>query len=145
MTVNYLRTVLWVVLVMLWTPAVALAATMQNTLDGVSPRVLATVAILSTLSGATALVLRIDKELRGMEPGTKLPRPVLFASAHMLGSWLAGVLGFFIAEGQKIDGWLGFVVIVTMSFVGAKAIEMVAEKYLASALPGTPNDRGPTP
>lgn len=137
MTVRYLLSIFRLLLLVLWTPTLAMAAmavTLQKTLSDVPGLVLLIVAGLSTLSGATALVMRIDRELRD-KPGTTLLNPALFVSAHMLGSWLAGALAFIIAEGQNFNDWaeLGFV--ITASFTGAKFIETIAEKYLARALP----------
>lgn len=136
MTTGYVRTALWALLFLLWTPTVAFAATvtLQQTFDGVTASVVAIVAALSSLSGATALVVRIDKELRSV-PGATLPRPVLFASAHMLGSWLAGALAFIFGESQDMNDWLELALIVLMSFGGAKVIELAIERWLAQALP----------
>ena len=92
MNQTYLRLVLRALLVALWLPALAFAATVQkgaitidNTLDQLSWSVLLVVWLLSTLSATTALVIRIDRELR-VEKVKKLPRPYLFTAAHMLGS-----------------------------------------------------------
>ena len=105
-----------------------------------APKILLIVVIaLSTLAGATALVIRIDRELRD-KPGVVFERPTLFAVAHMLGSWLAGTLAFILAESQNMNDWgeLGF--IITASFMGAKFIELVAEKYLIKTLPPETKD-----
>lgn len=137
MNTGYLRTILRLLLVGLWTPTLAVAAvavTLQSTLSDVSGLAVVIVVALSTLSGATALVTRIDRELRD-RPDATLPRPWLFASAHMLGSWLAGALAFIIAEGQQFNDWLELGFVIAASFTGAKFIEAIAEKYLAKALP----------
>lgn len=135
MTVKYLRMVLRILLVLLWAPTLALAAsvvTLQTTLDGVTLPVLSIVVALSTLSGATALLLRIDAELKSSGGGA-LPRPMLFATAHMCGSWLAGALAFVICEGQDANDWIELAVIIVGAFSGAKFIEFVAEKMLHKA------------
>lgn len=132
MTVRYLRIVLRILLVLLWAPTLALAAsvvTLQVTLEGVTLPVLSIVIALSTLSGATALLLRIDAELKS-NAGVSLPRPLLFASAHMCGSWMAGALAFVICEGQDANDWIELAVIIVGAFSGAKFIEFVAEKVL---------------
>ncbi|WP_395055178.1 hypothetical protein [Polaromonas sp.] len=128
----YLRIVLRVMLLALWAPSLAIAAsviTLNQTLGEVTFLVVGVVGVLSTLAGATALILRIDKELRD-QPAAALPRPYLFASAHMLGSWLAGALAFITAEAQDMNDWSELGLIVVASFSGARFIEVLAEKYL---------------
>ena len=126
----------------MWLPGIALASTVTiaKTLEGMTLTALAIVFVLSTLSGATALIQRIDRELRE-SVDKKLPRPTLFAAAHMLGSWMAGALAFLIAEGQDVNDWLELGIIIVASFAGAKFIESISEKYLAQWRPdskGTP-------
>lgn len=132
MNAYYLRTALRLMLVALWVPTLALAGsiTLQTTFEGITLTVVSIVAALSTLSGATALVVRIDKELRS-QPDATLPRPWLFVSANMLGSWLAATVAFITGEGQDMNDWteLGFIIVA--SFIGARFLEMIAEKYLA--------------
>ena len=122
-------------LVLMWAPAAF--ATTVLVLDGAVSIPLAMMVLstlIASLSGATALVLRIDSQLRA-SADAKLPRPWLFASAHMLGSWLAGTLAFILTQQRQSDVWvtLGFVLVA--SFGGAKFIEAIAEKYLARPLP----------
>lgn len=139
MSVHYVRIVLRCMLVGLWLPAIAFASTvtLHKTLEGVTLPTLVIVFVLSSLSGATALLQRIDRELR--ESVTKkLPRPTLFAAAHMLGSWMAGCLAFLIAESSDTNDWLELGIIVVASFAGAKFIEAISEKYLAQWTPKTP-------
>jgi len=138
MSANYLRIVLKCLLVALWLPALAIAGTvtLDQTLDGITLPTLIIVFVLSSLSGATALLQRIDRELRTSVTKT-LPRPTLFASAHMLGSWLAGCLAFMLCENQNANDWLELGVIVAASFAGAKFIESISEKYLAHWTPTT--------
>ena len=141
MTARQIILIMRAMLVLLWVPTSAWAAqiTLHQTLDGLTAASLAIVFALSSLSGATALVLRIEKELRASTDG-KLPRPWLFASAHMLGSWLASVLALFVGEAQDMNDWLVLGMIVCAGFGGAKFIEMVAEKYLSKILPPTPGN-----
>lgn len=132
--IKFVRLALHALLLAMWTPALAMAATMvtmEQTLQGVTLPVVMVVVMLSTLSGATALVLRIDRELR-YSPENKLPRPYLFVSAHMLGSWVAGVLAFILGEGQNYNDWLEMALIIVASFLGATFIERVAEKYIVN-------------
>lgn len=141
MTVKYLRLCLRMLLILLWTPAVVWAGTvassnLANGLDTVPLSFVLISTMLSTGSGATALLLRIDKELQG-NPGQPLPRPWLFCSAHMGGSWLAGTLGFILGRQQNIDVWLAMGLVIISSFLGAKFIEMVAERWIGKVLPPT--------
>ena len=134
MTNRFLIVCLRVMLVLLWAPA-ALAATVL-VLDGTVSIPLAMMVLstlIASLSGATALVLRIDSQLRA-SADAKLPRPWLFASAHMLGSWLAGTLGFIMTQKAQSDVWMTLGVVLVASFLGAKFIEAAAEKYLARPL-----------
>ena len=84
---------------------------------------------ISTLSGVTALTLRVDAELRRVR-SKKLPRPILFVSSHMLGSWLAGVLAFAISEHSVFDPWAQISAVIIASFTGAKFVEKISETWL---------------
>lgn len=136
MNINYLRIVLRCMIAALWLPALAFAGTvtLHQTLNGITLTTLGIVFVLSSLSGATALLQRIDKELRAADAKT-LTRPALFASAHMLGSWLAGSLAFILAEGQDVNDWLELCLIICASFAGAKFIESVSERVLNKVMP----------
>jgi len=145
-SIHYFRVVLRCMLIGLWVPTIAFASTitLDKTLEGITLPTLVIVFVLSSLSGATALLQRIDRELR--ESATKtLPRPALFATAHMLGSWLAGCLAFMLAENQDVNDWLELGIIVVASFAGAKFIESISEKYLAHWTPKTPLDEKSAP
>ncbi|WP_295850943.1 hypothetical protein, partial [uncultured Xylophilus sp.] len=68
LTAPHLRTTLWLLLALLWLPVLAIAAPAAagGSLDlavRVSPALIAVSVLLSSLSGATALVIRIDREL----------------------------------------------------------------------------------
>lgn len=131
-SVQYLRAVMHALLVILWTPAVVYAGTssLQHTIDTVSGSLILVLALLSSLSGATALVMRIDKQLR-VAPDARLPLPWLFAASHMLGSYMATALAFMLIEGSgMLTGWHELAFITTASFMGAKFIELVVEKFL---------------
>ena len=140
MSLHYLRIVLRCMLIGLWLPAIAFAGTvtLDKTLEGITLATLLIVFVLSSLSGATALLQRIDRELRESLSKT-LPRPTLFAGAHMLGSWMAGCLAFLICESSDTNDWLELGVIVVASFAGAKFIEAISEKYLAHWTPKEAN------
>lgn len=138
MTNHYLLVVLRCLVVALWLPTLAFAGqvTLDKTLEGLTLASFAIVFVLSSLSGATALIHRIDRELRNFE-GKPLPRPTLFAAAHMSGSWTAGTLAFLLSEAADIPDWHELGVIIVASFAGAKFIEAVGEKYLSRWTPET--------
>lgn len=136
MNVTYLITALKILVLCLWVPAVAWSAqvTLDETLKGLTALSVTVVMVLSTLSGATALLIRIDKEMR-RKPEQELPRPTLFVMAHMLGSWTAGVLAFIISESQNANDWVELGGIVVASFLGAKFVELIAERWLPKVFP----------
>lgn len=131
LSVNYLRRALWAPIVLMWIPMAAWAATVSEApvFEGVDWSVLALAFGISTLSGATALVWRIDRELR-TAPDGKLPRPWLFVLSNALGSWTAGALAWLISQSQGVSVYPTMVVVILLSFGGASAIEKLAEKYI---------------
>lgn len=134
-----LRRDLWTFIAMLWLPVAAFAAPIagMEVVMAISPALAIAAIALSTLSGATALATRIDRELSDA-PNKKMPRLWLTCTAHMLGSWLAGSLGFVLAQGQEMSIWLGLGLVIAASFTGAKFIEGITEKYMGKALPDAP-------
>lgn len=140
MTARQIIVIMRCMLILLWVPTTAWAAQvpLSDTLRSIDIATIAVVFALSSLAGATALVLRIEKELRPTaegEPPRKLPRPWLFSTAHMLGSWQAGVLALAVSEGMEINNWAKLVLIICAGFSGAKFIEWITEKYLSKILP----------
>ena len=131
MTVNYLRATLRLMLVALWFPALALASALKpaQVFGDVDGFLFGIIVVLSSLSGATALLHRIDKQL-GVSPGAKLPRPILFVVSHMMGSWLACALVLVLMHGRGIWIYYELAAIVMASFGGAKFVESMAEKWL---------------
>lgn len=85
---------------------------------------------ISTLSGLTALTIRIDVELRRAKEKT-LQQPILFVSSHMLGSWLAGILSIAISQINSFGIWAQIMLIIVASFSGAKFVEKVSEIYMS--------------
>lgn len=121
-------------LAFVWTPALATAAVVVASGDSmfnVHPAVLVLTGVFSTLSGATTLAIRINKELDSA-PGKKLPRPWLYCAAHMLGSWSMGAFVFLMNEHFAVDVWLSFANVLLGSFAGAAGLEQVAHRWLPS-------------
>ena len=135
-----LRRDLWAFVALLWMPVVVLATPLGSSVDvllAIPPTLAVITVLLSTLSGATALATRIDRELSAA-PDKPLKRLWLTCIANMLGSWLTGSLGFVLAQSQHMDVWLGLGIVIAFSFSGAKVIESVTEKYLGKVLPDLP-------
>lgn len=135
----YLSRALRTLTVIMWLPmpvwaATVATATATHPFDSVDLSVLALAFGLSTLSGATALVWRLDAELR-QSPDGKLPRPLLFASANLLGSWTAGALAWIASQSQQSGTWATLAAVIVLSFAGARGIELLAERYLNKIAP----------
>lgn len=131
MALRYALTVLKLVIVMLWPLSVS-AAVITGTVDpfiGITGMHVLVLSIISTLSGLTALTIRIDSELRTAGTET-LPRPTLFVSSHMLGSWLAGVAAVAISQASEFSVWNQITMVIIASFSGAKFVEKISEIYI---------------
>lgn len=131
-SVSYIRRALRILLALMWLPMPVWAATLAtgtHPFDAIDLPVLALAFGLSTLSGATALVWRLDRELRSAPDG-KLPRPWLFATSNLLGSWTAGALAWIGSQSQHSGVWATLGVVILLSFGGARAIEVIAERYI---------------
>lgn len=112
----------------------------------VDPILVGLAGLVSTLSGATALAWRINDLLLkedarlAAEGGERRPfvRPLLFAFAHMGGSWMAGLLAFAMGRANDWDVWTLLAAVLLASFIGAKFVEAAAERWMAVVrLPGT--------
>ena len=127
MTKNYFTTAVRTALACAWTSTAAFAAT--DAVDAVVKQVTWTsamlVVVLAMLSGLSALLWRLDKELN--RRNGNLPRPVMFASMHMVGSLVMGLLAFFVSMGRGLSGWDVLIAVVVSAFAGAAALERVAE------------------
>jgi hypothetical protein len=131
-SVSYIRRALRILLALMWLPMPVWAATLAtdaHPFETIDLPVLALAFGLSTLSGATALVWRLDKELRNAPDGV-LPRPWLFAASNILGSWTAGALAWIGSQSQASGVWATLGVVIVLSFGGARVIEVLAEKYI---------------
>lgn len=136
LSVTYVRRALRGLLLIMWAPMPVWAASMLadgggglTEFENIRWSVLALAFGLSTLSGATALVWRLDQELR-KSPDGKLPRPWLFSASNIMGSWLAGIFAWISSQSQNAGVWPTLVLVILLSFIGARAIETIAEKYL---------------
>jgi hypothetical protein len=131
MTPWHALAVLKLVLFMLW-PITVSAAVATGTVDpfvGITGMHVLVLSVISTLSGLTALTIRIDSELKKFK-SNQLPRPKLFVASHMLGSWLAGILGVVISQQNEFTVWTQIALVIVASFMGAKFIEKMSEIYV---------------
>lgn len=131
MTLRYTLVILKMVIAMLW-PITVSAAVVTGAIDpftGITGMHVLVLSIISTLSGLTALTIRIDSELKQAENKT-LTRPTLFVSSHMLGSWLAGVLAVAVSQINSYSVWSQITVVIAASFSGAKFVEKISEFYI---------------
>lgn len=145
--VRYVLVLLRAMVVLMWAP-VALAAVTAvragRTLE-VDGGLLLWSVILSTLSGATALAWRINHLLM-TEPERPLVRPWLFGTVNMLGSWVAASLAFIAGRAGEFDVWYSLAMIVIAAWAGAKGLDTLAERYIATVrLPGTGGGFPPSP
>lgn len=136
---QYLTKILRALILLMWAPAAAFAATLAATGADVSPlnvpaALVVASLLFSTLAGATTLALRLVSELRE-HPDKPLVNPWLYCLAHMLGSWCAGSFFFFIAMSSGAGVWTLLGSVLIASFSGAKALEVAAEKWLPTSLP----------
>lgn len=129
MAVWQIITVIKLLVLLLWPLTLSAAViTIQDPFQAITGLHVLIMTAISTLSGVTALTLRIDSELRYAK-AKNLPRPVLFVSSHMLGSWLAGILAFALAQHNDFTVWWQIGFVITASFSGAKFVEKMADIY----------------
>lgn len=131
---QYMVILIRALLVALWVPTAAMAATLtfEQSFDSMSAGFIAMVGFLACLGGVTALLIRIEHEL-GAAPDARLPRPVLFVAINLMGSLLAGAVAFMGAEGMGLNKWIELMAVTAASFYGARFIERVAEAILNRA------------
>lgn len=137
--VAYFIRVMWSTGILMWTPAVAYAATLAVTGGNESPFAVPAALfiaslMISTLSGATTLAISIAKELRD-KPGQPLVAPWANAIAHMLGSWLAGTCAFVASMAGGVGVWSLLGAVLVASFAGSKGLELYAQKLLPGYMP----------
>lgn len=131
MTSRYIFLVTKLIIFLLWplTVSAAVVAGSHDPFTEITGIQMIVMLGISTLSGLTALTIRIDAELKKTE-NKELPRPILFVSSHMLGSWLAGVLSVAISQQNNFSIWSQISIVIAASFAGATFVEKIAEMYL---------------
>lgn len=130
-------------LVMLWVPTAAVASqiTFGQAMRSITVFEWSLLFIFSTLAGATALLMKFSAHVNAVPAGDPVPpmrAPWLLSTAHMLGSWLAGLIGFFFASKQGMDGLYIALFVPLCAFGGAKTLEIFWNRtFGAAAAKGT--------
>lgn len=90
-------------------------------------------AVLTTLAGVTALLIRVSAHINDAPDGV-VAAPIrnlyLLVSAHMCGSWLAGIVAFFLAAHLVMPGYMVGFFVPIVSFGGARSLEVLYNKYV---------------
>ena len=135
---RYLLALIRAGVMLAWMPTAALAVVVTSQVQGpvivLDWGLVAIAAAISTLTGGTTLAIRVNQRLMA-EPDRPLVRPWMFAISHMLGSWVAGVSAFLGAMSREIGVWELLLGVLLASFLGAKFLEMAAEKWLPVVVP----------
>lgn len=100
----------------------------MSSLEGLTWAIVGILFFISSLAGLTALVYRLDREVR--RTGKPLVAPILFAAVNMLGAWTAATFAFFLAEGLGLSDWVELGLILIFSFGGAQVLEKTVDRYL---------------
>ena len=130
----------------IWPPSVIAAQlTFGQAVETITAIEWLLVLVLTTLSGGTALLIRVSAQINDAPPDAVVP-PVrnlpLLIAAHMGGSWLAGLMGFFSAAHFGMPGLLVGFFVPCISFGGAKACEYIYNRTLGSTFGQLPAAKG---
>lgn len=145
MTPAYLARTMLAIMTWLWVPTLAFAMQVALTPPEapfeLDPALAGFSFVISIMAGATTLAIRLNM-LVAEAPDRPLVKPWLFCLAHMGGSLVAGLAGFVLAKSQGWPSWNLLLAVLLMSFGGAKAIEMLTERWMSIIRPGgNPNER----
>lgn len=119
----------------LW-PATTWAAqiTLGTTLATVPALAWLMVFILSTVSGLAALLNRLK---------TDTPEHLkTYVAAHMLGSWVSGVLMFFVMEAADVADFSEAVGIALAAYAGARLMDRWADAFVTKVAGDKPSGQG---
>lgn len=116
-----------ILLLLSWPPAIYAATELKQALDGVPGAQWLIASGLSTLGGVTAFFFQLNNAFS--DPNYKpIPNGRLWVMliSQMLCSWLAGAVVFFLGLHQQMQFFMLGATVAVGSFMGAKAIEIVA-------------------
>jgi len=107
------------------TPIVATATgvTLEQTMAGVSLRVVLLVLLLSGVLGLASLLNQLTKETP--------PRLWIFVAAHMVSSWCGGIFAFVLGEWYDVNDWFEVAMICAAAFAGARSLDLMRDRVLA--------------
>ncbi len=134
MTIRRLIAIIRAILICIW-PAAILAAplTFGQAVEQVTGFEWVLVLVLTTLAGVTALLIKISGIVNDTPIGLEVPairNPYLLVSAHMFGSWLAGLMAFFVASHYGMNGLLVGFFVPGVAFGGAKSCELFYNNFI---------------
>lgn len=117
----------------LWPGTVLAATSIQQSFESVPLMAWLVGTVLSTLGGATALMLRLMQQMEN--PETPIPKRLkLMVASQMLCSWLAGAAFFLLGLHFEWPLFLLCASVAIASFGGAKTLESLGS-WLNSKLP----------
>jgi hypothetical protein len=137
LTAPMIRHLIWFTICLSWSPFAAVpayavvlgkVAALEDPLN-IPPVLLGLAIVISTLAGATSLAIRIDRELSAA-PDMPLMRPWIMSTSHMMAAWLSGIAAFIAAQQTGGEIWTTLGSVLGASFLGAKALEMIVERWL---------------
>lgn len=136
MTFTQYTRLIHITLAIMWPMTATAAVSLIEIWKGYTLGVLGVLILISTLAGLTALILNID---RGLRLTGKFP-PFFFIHtlAHLLASWLGGILAVVLSEVTGRDGWTLLLLVLTFSFGGVKVLERIFERIIDKFLPELP-------
>jgi ABC-type uncharacterized transport system permease subunit len=128
-----------ILLLCCWPPAAwAATLTFDQALAQITLRESLLLCVLMTLAGVTALLFRISNQVNAGIDGDVPMKPIrslpLLVSAHMCGSWLAGICAFFLASHFDMPGLMVGFFVPMVSFGGAKSLELMYNKFVADRM-----------
>ncbi len=113
-------------LLLLPTAAMAAQLTFDQAMRSITSLEWLLIFVLSTLTGGLTLTMRFSAYVNSFPVDKQVPpmrAPWMLSCAHMLGSWLAGLLGFFMASRGGLGGLDIALLVLLSAFGGAKTLE----------------------
>ncbi|QHI99374.1 hypothetical protein GT347_16140 [Xylophilus rhododendri] len=139
--IRFLLRAMRLLLALLWLPTAAVASQVSfgQAMQTITVFEWALIFMFSTLAGATALLMKFSAHVNAVPPGQPVPpmrNPWVLSLSHMLASWLAGLLGFFIASTSGMGGLYVAMFVPLCAFGGAKTLEIFWKQKVGPAASG---------
>lgn len=122
-------------LFVLWPSTAIAAVSLIEFFQGSSIWLAVVLAVISTLSGLTSLILSLEEELKTTQ---ELPKYLkLYILARILGSWLGGLIGAALSNslGFNFGGWGLLLSVIGFSFAGIQAVKKLTSGLMERQLP----------